>query len=214
MKYHLFILVSMLLLIGCGGKKSQKKENLQVNREENRLGEENANQVQSPGNDNFRIEYFKNNGNVRFYDSHGVEKLTCNTNAEGIPFSLKPIVWENNGKIEYSSISVNFEGDIKPDIIIFQSAGGDKLHCHIVPKNVSLLSEGKSVSKMTYDVDLKPDNLQNNRDSLVNFLSSRQIEKIILEDTKDRISTVQGVSNPKFFIEFFISLDKFSIHQQ
>ena len=67
---------------------------------------------------------------------------------------------------------------------------------------------------MTYDIDLRPNALQNNRDSLLNFLSSKQIDKIMLEDTKDKKQTVQGVSNPKFFIEFFKSLEKFSIKKQ
>lgn len=214
MKTILLIVVSAFFIIGCGGKKSPKNESLQGNGQEKRLIQKNNNPDPSPGNDNFRIEYFKNNGNVRFYDSQGVEKLSCNTDSEGITFSLKPIVWENNGKIEYSSVSVNFDGDIKPDIITFQSTEGEKLKCRIIPKNVSLLSEGKSVSKMTYDIDLKPNALQNNRDSLLNFLSSKQIEKIMLEDTKDKKRTVQGVSNPKFFMEFFKSLEKFSINQQ
>lgn len=210
----ILILVSAFFLIGCGGKKSTQKENLQGNGRENRLNQKNNNPDPSPGNDNFRIEYFKNNGNVRFYDSKGVEKLSCNTDSDGITFSLKPIVWENNGKIEYSSVSVNVDGDLKPDIITFQSAEGEKLKCRIVPKKVSLLSEGKSVSKMTYDIDLKPNALQNSRDSLLNFLSSKQIDKIMLEDIKDKKRTVQGVSNPKFFMEFFTSMEKFSINQQ
>ena len=210
----ILILVSAFFIIGCGSNKSPKKENLQGDGKENQLIQKNNNPDPSPGNDNFRIEYFKNNGNVRFYDSKGFEKLTCNTNSEGIPFSLKPIVWENNGKIEYSSVSVNFDGDLKPDIITFQSTEGKKLKCHIVPKNVSLLTEGKSVSKMTYDIDLKPNGLQNNRDSLLNFLSSKLIDQIMLEDTKDKRWTVQGVSNPKFFMEFFKSLEKFSINKQ
>ncbi len=214
MKTILLIVVSAFILIGCGGKKSPKNEDLQVNRQENRVIQKNDKPDSLPGNENFRIEYFKNNGNVRFYDSQGVEKLTCNTDSEGISFSLKPIVWENMGKIEYNSISVNFEGDLKPDIITFQFTEGEKMKCHIVPKNVSLLSEGKSVSKMTYDIDLKPKSPQEDRDSLLNYLSTKQIHKIILEDTKDNKRTVQGVSNPKFFIEFFKSLEKFSINPQ
>ena len=214
MKTILFIVVSAIFIVGCGGKKSPKKEDLQVNRQEDRAIQKNDKLDPSPGNDNFRIEYFKNNGNVRFYDSKGVDKLSCNTNSEEIPFSLKPVVWENLGKVEYSSISVNFEGDLKPDIITFRSTEGENLKCPIVPKNVSLMSEGKSVSKITYDIDLRQNALQNNKDSLLIFLSSKQINKIVLEDTKNKKQTVQGVSNPKFFIEFFISLEKFSKNSQ
>ncbi|HWR99485.1 MAG TPA: hypothetical protein VN249_02660 [Prolixibacteraceae bacterium] len=214
MKNIILFIVTVMLMMGCGGKKSPRKENLQTIVPENRLADEQTGQDQAPGNDNFRIEYFKNNGNVRFYDSKGVEKLSCNTNTENIPFSLKPIVWENSGKIEYSSVSVNIDGDIKPDLITFQSADGEKLKCRIVPKNVSLLSEGKSVSKMTYNIDLKPNFLQNKTDSLLNFLSTRQLDKITLEDTRDHKSTVQGVSNAKFFIEFFKSLENFRIDKE
>lgn len=214
MRNHIVILVFVFLIMGCGGKKSPEKENLQAEGQANKLIREKSNPEPSPGNDNFRIEYFKNNGNVRFYDSKGVEKLLCNTNSDGIPFSLKPIVWENNGKIEYSSLTVNFEGNLKPDLITFQSVEGEKLRCHIVPKNVSLLTEGKSVSKITYDIDLKSNALQYNTDSLLNFLSSKNIDKIILEDTKDQKRTIQGVSNPQFFIEFFKSLKMFTIHPE
>ena len=109
---------------------------------------------------------------------------------------------------------MNFEGDLKPDWITFQSVEGEKLKCHIVPKNVSLLSEGKSVSKITYDIDLKSSALQNKSDSLLSFLSTKNLDKIMLEDTKDQKRSIQGVSNPQFFVEFFKSLKMFTIHTE
>lgn len=168
--------------------------------------------VIEPQKKKYTMKYSVERDEFTFADSKGMRSLSCNTNTEAKSFTIRPMVRSNGDEAYCDELLLDVNGVLTTNSMTFQSITGEKITYNMISYDMTMNS-GNQIIRLARGMK-SLGNRQFFSTEFIDFLSSKPIEKIMIEDVDRNEWSVQGVSNPNFFIELMDAIKSSKIKKQ